>query len=63
MGWVKGLEPSTYGTTTRRSSQLSYTHRVPLRKALDYYGSQFEFTQGEIPAIFKSLRKSFRCLK
>ena len=28
LGWVKGLEPSTYGTTTRRSSQLSYTHRV-----------------------------------
>ena len=28
MGWVKGLEPSTYGTTTRRSSQLSYTHHV-----------------------------------
>ena len=30
MGWVKGLEPSTYGTTTRRSSQLSYTHHVLL---------------------------------
>ena len=34
MGWVKGLEPSTYGTTTRRSSQLSYTHHVPLSKRL-----------------------------
>ena len=36
MGWVKGLEPSTYGTTTRRSSQLSYTHHVSLaqRKVL-----------------------------
>lgn len=33
MGWVKGLEPSTYGTTTRRSSQLSYTHHVPLTRS------------------------------
>ena len=32
-GWVKGLEPSTYGTTTRRSSQLSYTHRVCLSRS------------------------------
>ena len=26
MGWVKGLEPSTSGATTRHSDQLSYTH-------------------------------------
>ena len=26
MGWVKGLEPSTPGTTIRCSNQLSYTH-------------------------------------
>ena len=28
MGWVKGLEPSTPGTTIRCSNQLSYTHRI-----------------------------------
>ena len=27
-GWKKGLEPSTFGTTIRRSNQLSYIHRV-----------------------------------
>ena len=26
VGWVKGLEPSTPGTTIRCSNQLSYTH-------------------------------------
>ena len=28
VGWVKGLEPSTPGTTIRCSSQLSYTHHI-----------------------------------
>ena len=28
MGWVKGLEPSTPGTTIRCSNQLSYTHHL-----------------------------------
>ncbi len=28
LGWMKGLEPSTFGTTIRRSNQLSYTHRT-----------------------------------
>ena len=28
MGWKKGLEPSTFGTTIRRSNQLSYIHHV-----------------------------------
>jgi hypothetical protein len=30
MGWVKGLEPSTPGTTIRCSNQLSYTHHVAM---------------------------------
>ena len=28
MGWVKGLEPSTLGTTIRCSNQLSYPHHI-----------------------------------
>ncbi len=28
MGWVKGLEPSTSGATTRHSDHLSYTHHI-----------------------------------
>ena len=31
MGWVKGLEPSTPGTTIRCSNQLSYTHHIYIR--------------------------------
>ena len=27
VGWVEGFEPSTTGTTIRRSTKLSYTHR------------------------------------
>ncbi len=30
LGWVKGLEPSTPGTTIRCSNQLSYTHQISL---------------------------------
>ena len=28
LGWVEGFEPSATGTTIRRSTKLSYTHRV-----------------------------------
>jgi hypothetical protein len=34
MGWVEGFEPSATGTTIRRSTKLSYTHR----EALTLYG-------------------------
>ena len=30
VGWVKGLEPSTPGTTIRCSNQLSYTHHMDI---------------------------------
>ena len=34
MGWVKGLEPSTLGTTIRCSNQLSYTHHIHVMTAI-----------------------------
>ena len=30
-GWKVGLEPTTFGTTIRRSNLLSYIHRLELR--------------------------------
>ena len=35
VGWVKGLEPSTPGTTIRCSNQLSYTHQMKLLSSLE----------------------------
>ena len=28
LGWLRGFEPPTSGTTTRRSNQLSYSHHT-----------------------------------
>ena len=37
MGWVKGLEPSTPGTTIRCSTQLSYPHHIYFRTDLNVF--------------------------
>ena len=33
MGWVRGFEPPTSGSTIRRSNQLSYTHHRAATKS------------------------------
>ena len=32
-GWKMGLEPTTFGTTIRRSNRLSYIHRVTVERS------------------------------
>ena len=60
MGWVQGLEPWTFGTTTRRSSQLSYTHRVSTPSALDYYCSRLRKMQASFLTNFRGAKTPLR---
>ena len=52
MGWVKGLEPSTLGTTIRCSNQLSYTHHIHVMTAIAVFVVRAEMagTAGFEPA-------------
>ena len=58
MGWVKGLEPSTLGTTIRCSNQLSYTHHILFRQQEDGTPEGIRFS-AEKPRRFKQSAGSF----
>ena len=56
VGWVKGLEPSTPGTTIRCSNQLSYTHHISAE------GGPIKLPQKEV-ARLKGLEPLTHCLE
>ena len=49
VGWVKGLEPSTPGTTIRCSNQLSYTHHISCTRELATYSKKVARQKGLEP--------------
>jgi hypothetical protein len=49
VGWVEGFEPSATGTTIRRSTKLSYTHRAKGTPVYQLRARRFNFWQ---PVVF-----------
>jgi hypothetical protein len=45
VGWVEGFEPSATGTTIRRSTKLSYTHRVKGTPVYQVRSQRFNFAR------------------
>jgi hypothetical protein len=52
VGWVEGFEPSATGTTIRRSTKLSYTHRVKGTPVYQLRARRFNFVRNR-PVAFR----------
>lgn len=54
MGWEMGVEPTTFGTTIRRSNQLNYAHHYVVLAFSGFDGAKVElfFDTGNSFVIF-----------
>ncbi len=61
LGWMVGFEPTTTGITIRRSTKLSYTHRVEVSSLTSARG--WALVRARLPGALKLVRQRSRVVQ